>query len=75
MIVVAHRLGAVRTCNKVAVVENHTVSCVGTHDEVLKQNEYYRKAWHDYETARNITYEVGGSVKEKAKRAKLKTLP
>lgn len=60
VIIVAHRLGVVKTCDKVAVVENHTVSCVGTHDEVIKRNEYYRKAWRDYETARNITYEVGG---------------
>lgn len=61
VIIVAHRLGAVRMCDKVAVVENNTVSCVGTHDEVLKENDYYRKAWHDYETARSITYKVGGA--------------
>ena len=61
VIIVAHRLGAVKMCDKVAVVENNTVSCVGTHDEVLKENEYYKKAWHDYETARSITYKVGGA--------------
>ena len=61
VIIVAHRLGAVKMCDKVAVVENNTVSCVGTHDEVLKGNEYYKKAWHDYETARSITYKVGGA--------------
>ena len=61
VIIVAHRLGAVKMCDKVAVVENNTVSCVGTHDEVLKENDYYKKAWHDYETARSITYKVGGA--------------
>ena len=61
VIIVAHRLGAVKMCDKVAVVENNTVSCVGTHDEVLKENDYYKKAWHDYETARSITYTVGGA--------------
>lgn len=61
VIIVAHRLGAVKMCDKVAVVENNTVSCVGTHDEVLKENNYYKKAWHDYETARSITYKVGGA--------------
>ena len=61
VIIVAHRLGAVKMCDKVAVVENNTVSCVGTHDEVLKENDYYKKAWHDYETARSITSKVGGA--------------
>ena len=61
VIIVAHRLKKKKMCDKVAVVENNTVSCVGTHDEVLKENDYYKKAWHDYETARSITYKVGGA--------------
>ena len=47
-------------CNRVAVVENHTITSVGTHEEVRKNNTYYRKAWDDYETARNITYQLEG---------------
>ena len=47
-------------CNRVAVVENHTITSVGTHEEVRKNNAYYRKAWDDYETARNITYQLEG---------------
>ena len=61
VIVVAHRLSALKMCERVAVVENHTITCVGTHEEVRKNNAYYRKAWEDYETARNITYHCGGS--------------
>lgn len=60
VIIVAHRLSALKTCNRVAVVENHTITCVGTHDEVRKQNKYYRKAWADYEKARNMTYQLEG---------------
>lgn len=56
VIVVAHRLSALKMCNRVAVVENHTITSVGTHEEVRKKNAYYQKAWEDYETARNITY-------------------
>jgi len=56
VILVAHRLSAVRMCHKVAVVENRTIACQGTHEEVLKRNGYYRKAWRDYETAREISY-------------------
>ena len=58
VIVVAHRLSALKMCERVAVVENHTITCVGTHEEVRKNNAYYRKAWEDYETARNITYQL-----------------
>ena len=57
VIVVAHRLSALKMCNRVAVVENHTITSVGTHEEVRKNNAYYRNAWKDYETARNITYQ------------------
>ncbi len=60
VIVVAHRLSALKMCERVAVVENHTITCVGTHEEVRKNNAYYRKAWEDYETARNITYRLEG---------------
>jgi ATP-binding cassette subfamily B protein len=60
VIVVAHRLSALKMCNRVAVVENHTITSIGTHEEVRKNNAYYRKAWDDYETARNITYQLEG---------------
>lgn len=60
VIIVAHRLSALKMCDRVAVVENHTISCVGTHEEVQKKNEYYRKVWEDYEKARNITYQLKG---------------
>jgi len=60
VIVVAHRLSALKMCERVAVVENHTITCVGTHEEVRKNNAYYRNAWKDYETARNITYQLEG---------------
>ena len=49
--------------DRVAVVENRTVTCVGTHTEVRERNEYYQKAWEDYEAARAMTYQMeGGKV-------------
>ena len=51
-------------CDRVAVVEDHTISCVGTHDEVRANNAYYRKAWEDYEAARNITYQRKGGDRD-----------
>lgn len=63
VIIVAHRLGIVKDCNKVAVVDNHTVSCVGCHSEVLENSKYYLKAWNDYNEARNISYILKGEDK------------
>ena len=45
VIIVAHRLGAVKMCDKVAVVEKHTITAFGTHAEVLNSNAYYKEAW------------------------------
>lgn len=58
VIIVAHRLGAIKMCSKVAVVENHTVSICGRHEEVLEKNSYYRKAWQDYLVARKVSYSL-----------------
>lgn len=60
VIIVAHRLGAIKICDRVAVVENHTITCCGTHEELRKNNTYYRKAWSDYEQARAISYQLEG---------------
>ena len=60
VLIIAHRLSVVGMCDKVAVVENHTISDIGTHDELLSRNSYYRRSWKSYESARNITYGKGG---------------
>ena len=60
VIIVAHRLSALKMCDRIAVVENHTVTDVGTHEEVREKNDYYKKAWNDYEVARNIAYKLEG---------------
>lgn len=60
VIIVAHRLGAVKMCDKVAIVENHTIAAFGTHAEVLKTNRYYQDAWRSYHAARQVTYSMKG---------------
>ena len=60
VIIVAHRLSALKMCDRIAVVENHTITDVGTHEEVREKNDYYKKAWNDYEAARNIAYKLEG---------------
>lgn len=66
VIIVAHRLSALKLCNQVAVVENHTVTDIGSHETIRKKNTYYHAAWTDYEAARNVLYQVkGGKTYEK----------
>lgn len=66
VIIVAHRLSALKRCNQVAVVENHTVTDIGSHETIRKKNAYYNAAWTDYEAARNVLYQVkGGKTYEK----------
>lgn len=62
VIIVAHRLSALKICDRIAVVENHTVTDRGTHEEVLTKNEYYKRAWESYEKARNMTYQIEGGM-------------
>ena len=65
VIIVAHRLGIVKGCDRVAVVENNTIQNIGKHEDVLRENEYYKKSWNDYNKARNISYAiVGGDYDE-----------
>lgn len=65
VIIVAHRLSALKMCSQVAVVEHHTITAVGTHQEVRKKNKYYDQAWSDYATARSMAYQLeGGAVNE-----------
>lgn len=62
VIVVAHRLGALKMCDRVAVVEDHTITSVGNHQEVRRENKYYGQAWADYEAARNVAYQLEGGA-------------
>lgn len=58
-IIVAHRLGIATSCDRVAVVEDGRVSCVGPHEEVLRRNSGYRRSWETYARARTLSYAVG----------------
>lgn len=62
VIIVAHRLGVVALCDRVAVVEQKNVSCIGTHEAVLSENRYYRSAWEKYQASREVSYVVGGQA-------------
>lgn len=56
VIIVAHRLGIVMSCDKVAIVENGTISDVAHWETLFNRNSYFKKAWSDYNKARNMQY-------------------
>ncbi|GMQ58200.1 hypothetical protein AN1V17_25950 [Vallitalea sediminicola] len=67
VVIVAHRLSVVLQCDRVAVVENNTISCVGTHEQVRNKNKYYKNAWKDYKEARKTSYSMGGGNNNETK--------
>lgn len=60
VIIVAHRLGIVQSCDRIAVVEEKKISCVGSFADMQKNSPYFAKAWQDYIAARNIRYSLRG---------------
>lgn len=60
VLLVAHRLSALKMCDRIAIVENGTITAVGSHEEVLRDNAYYANAWKDYEQARSISFSQKG---------------
>ena len=60
VIIVAHRLGIVQSCDRVAVVEKGGISRVGSWEDMIKNSPYFARAWSDYNAARNIEYSLKG---------------
>ncbi|MFR3029875.1 MAG: ATP-binding cassette domain-containing protein [Blautia sp.] len=58
VIIVAHRLGIVSGCDRIAVVEKKGISRVGSFEDMQKNSTYFAKAWGDYHAARNIRYSL-----------------
>lgn len=62
VIIVAHRLGIVQSCDRIAVVESGKVSRAGAFEDMVAHNSYFSKAWQDYNAARNIRYSLKGGI-------------
>ena len=45
-IIIAHRLSTIKDCDKIVCFDNGRIVEVGTHDELLKQNGYYRQLYN-----------------------------
>jgi subfamily B ATP-binding cassette protein MsbA len=44
--VIAHRLSTVRKATRIAVIENGTITEIGTHDELLQQSGTYQRLYN-----------------------------
>ena len=60
VIIVAHRLGIVQSCGRIAVVEKNGISRVGSFSDMKENSPYFAKAWQDYHAARNVRYQLKG---------------
>lgn len=63
VIIVAHRLGIVQSCDRIAVVGDNGISRVGDFEDMQTNSPYFAKAWQDYNAARNIRYSLKGGEK------------
>ena len=52
-IVITHRISTARSANKIIILDKGTISDIGTHDELINKDGFYKKLW-----------DIQGSVEE-----------
>ena len=64
VIVIAHRLHTIAGADQICVLDNGCISDIGTHEELLKRSEVYKKLWQAAEGSANWGIRTeGGTVK------------
>lgn len=63
VIIVAHRLGIVGGCDRIAVVENRGIEKAGDFTWMIENSSYFAKAWENYTMARNMEYQLKEEVR------------
>ncbi len=53
LLVIAHRLSTVQNANQIVLLKNGAIHAVGTHEELLKENELYKNMWEAHVGAKN----------------------
>ena len=47
VIIIAHRIAAVRPCNRILTIVDGRIESIGSHDELLKQSDgFYARLWN-----------------------------
>ena len=44
-IIITHRISTARSANKIIVLDNGTISDIGTHDELITKDGFYKRLW------------------------------
>ena len=44
-VIISHRLSSVTTCDKIILLEQGKVACVGSHEELLARSSLYAEMW------------------------------
>ncbi|RDU54031.1 ABC transporter ATP-binding protein [Helicobacter sp. MIT 99-10781] len=47
VIIIAHKLKSIISCDKIVLLDNGEIKECGTHEELLKQNGFYKKMWEE----------------------------
>lgn len=63
VLAIAHRLATIRGCDRIAVVSDGRIDAIGSHDDLMRDNDTYRALWQAYSTAGGWRLEpvAGGS--------------
>ena len=48
VIMIAHRLSAIKNCDNIIVLEKGSIAEQGRHEELLNKNGIYKKMWDNY---------------------------
>ena len=63
LLVIAHRLSSVKNADQICVMAEGRIAARGTHDELLKASEEYRKLWNA--SMESAEWRVSGGKEER----------